>query len=326
MIRAMSLLDTEPVHWQGGQPSIWVDVEAPTPEELQQLTRSFALNHLAMEDALTHGQWSRFEVYPEHIFLVFRTLDQPEACTDETERVSLFWYPKTDTLLTIRLQDVDYLDKTWREFDGLSHGSEERLIYTLLARGSDTFFEFTDALQDQTLTLEEAMFTERRTQDFAQQIFTYQHLIMNVRRLVSNAREAVAAFSRHALLVAGSNGRGAAPSPAVEVQAQEIALYFRDVVDNLSRVHDSLDSSREVLSNVLNVNLSVQQARVNDVVKTLTVVSAIFLPLTFLAGVWGMNFEFMPELHWRYGYLVAWTSFIGVAVGLGWYFKRRNWW
>ncbi len=322
----MSLLDTEPVHWQGGQPSIWVDVQAPTPDEVEQLEHAFALNPLALEDALTHGQWSRFELYPEHIFLVFRTLDQPDACTDDTERVSLFWYPRTDTLLTIRLHDVDYLDKTWHEFEGLSHGSEERLIYTLLSYGTDTFFEFTDALQDRTLSLEEAMFTERRTEDLAQQIFRYQHLIMNVRRLASNAREAIAAFSRHALVTAGNAGQGGAPSAAVQGQAQEIALYFRDVVDNLSRVYESLDSTREVLSNVLNVNLSVQQARVNDVVKTLTVVSAIFLPLTFLAGVWGMNYRFMPELHWRYGYLMAWASFVTVAVALGWYFKRRGWW
>jgi len=324
MIRACSLFNTEPVDWQGDPSSIWVDVLAPSPEEIEALKATFSLNPLALEDALTHGQWSRFETYPEHVFLVFRTLDQPEACTDATERVSLFWFPKTDTLLSIRLHEVDYLDKTWREFEGLSHGSEERLIYTLLMHGADTFFAFTDALQERILVLEEAMFTERNPQSLAKQVFAYQHLILTVRRLVSNAREATGAFSRHALVVAGGNGGRL--NGATEVQVQENALYFRDVVDNLSRVYDGLDSTREVLSNVLNVNLTVQQGRVNEVMKTLTVVSAIFLPLTFLAGVWGMNFEFEPEFRWRYGYAFAWLSFITVGVGLGSYFKKRGWW
>lgn len=127
MIRSLSLLAHKEVDWRQDQRSLWIDVEKPTQAELQDLQRVLKFNKLALEDALTHGQWSRFEAYPEHVFLVFRTLDEPAKCGDETERVSIFWYPQTDTLVTMRLHTVAYLDRTWREFEPLSYGSEELL-------------------------------------------------------------------------------------------------------------------------------------------------------------------------------------------------------
>ncbi|AFZ67309.1 magnesium transporter CorA family protein [Deinococcus peraridilitoris] len=329
MIRAMSLLNTESVDWKTGGNSIWVDVESPSPQEVSELSQVFAFNPLALEDALTHGQWSRFEAYPEHVFLVFRTLDQPQACNDETERVSLFWYPATDTLVTLRLGEVDYLSRTWLEFEGLRYGSEERLIYTLLAQGADTFFKFADAMQDKTDELEEELFTQPNPRNMAQEVFEYKHTIMDVRRLVRGARESVAAFARHGQVVTsgyavGVNGQGSAGK--IDPQAQEVMLYFRDVVGTLDRAHDTLESARDVLSSVLDANLSLQSHKMNEVMKTLTTVSAVFLPLTFLAGVWGMNFEHQPEFAWRYGYLFAWASFIAVGVSLAVYFKKRGWW
>jgi len=252
MIRAMSLLNTEPIDWHAGEPSIWVDVDSPSPEEMEALRGVFAMNDLALEDALTHGQWSRFEAYPEHVFLVFRTLGDPRADTAETERVSMFWYPATDTLLTVRLGEVEYLDRTWRDFHGLRHGSEERLIYTLLAQGTETFFEFADLVEARTDELEEGMFIRNGqgvgTQDLTQRVFEARHEIMDVRRLVNNARASVSAFARHARVVTAGYGQGLDFSEVrLDPQAQEVALYFRDVVDSLDRVYDTLDSAREVL-------------------------------------------------------------------------------
>jgi len=323
----MSLLDSEAVTWQARQPSMWVDVQDPTPDEVAALRSAFSLNDLALEDALTHGQWSRFEAYPEHVFLVFRTLGEPTTDTDDTERVSIFWYPATDTLLTVRLGAVDYLERVWLDFQGLRHGSEERLIYTLLAQGTETFFRFADFVEARTDELEEAMLLGDTPPDLTRRVFEYRHQIMDVRRLVNNARVSVAAFSRHARIVTAGYGHGLdVEHVRLDPQAQEVALYFRDVVDSLDRVYDTLDSAREVLSSVMDASLTVQGNRMNEVMKTLTVVSAVFLPLTFLAGVWGMNFEFMPELRWRYGYAMAWVSFGLVATGLAWLFKRRGWW
>ncbi|WP_034334890.1 magnesium transporter CorA family protein [Deinococcus misasensis] len=316
MIRALSMISPDIPDWKNHPESVWVDVLAPTAAELQELQKVFSINPLALEDALTEGHWSRFEAYREHAFLVYRTLKPGVKCNEDTERLSLFWYPETDTLITLRLREVEYLNSVWQSFEPVVHGIEERVIYHLLSRGTDSFFDFTDTLKEETDVLEESLFQTQSSPQLVRQVFQYKHLIMSARRLVSSARESVAAFSRHAALM----------SQESQHHPEELSMYLRDVVDVLGRTYESLDSSREVLTSVLDVNLTLQSNRMNEVMKTLTTVSTIFLPLTFLAGVWGMNFEHMPELHLKHGYLLSWLAFLTLGLGLGWYFRRRGWW
>lgn len=317
MIRALSMVTNEEPNWQQNPESVWVDVLAPDAQEMELLKNIFKFNHLALEDALTEGQWSRFENYPEHAFLVFRTSKVCGRCGDDTERVSLFWYPETDTLVTLRLREVEYLDKVWETFEPVTHGIEERVIYNLLSQGADNFFQYTDKLNEETDEMEEKMFGNSQGPNMVKQVFAYKHMIMGARRLVSSARESVASFARHSALIGQEIERR---------ETEELTLYLRDIVELLNRTYEALDSSREVLTSILDVNLTVQGNRMNEVMKTLTTVSTIFLPLTFLAGVWGMNFKHMPELDWKYGYLFAWGAFVVVGVTLAMYFKRRNWW
>ncbi len=295
------------LEWNGENEHIWIDVDSPTPEELSRLRDAFDFNELALGDALEVGHWSHFEAYPEHTTLILRTLAEAQTCGDRTERVSYFWYENARAMVTIHLEPIEYLERIW---DETLHGvgrTPDRIFSALLMKGADTFFDYADALEDVTDTLEETVFTARSQAQFVKEIFRYKHQIMDVRRLASNARESVAALSRHG----GDSG---------------LSVYYRDVVDTLSRVYESLDSGREVLSSLLDVHLTVQSNRMNEVMKTLTTVSTIFLPLTFMAGVWGMNFHNMPELSQPWGYAAALLSMLVVAVGLAVYFKRRGWW
>jgi magnesium transporter len=299
--------------WAGQNRNVWVDVESPTTEQIKELEKTFGFNRLALEDALELGHWARFEVYPEHVFLIFRTLAEPEDVTDRTERVSFFWYPDLQSLITFRNEPVTYLENVWNEMDSRRERSPVDIMYALLQRGTDTFFTFVDELEGRTDELEERVFVGKlipgSAADFASQVFDLKHTMISARRLVSGARETVAQFARHATML----------SP-------EGAILFRDVTDHLARVYDGLDSARDVLTSLLDVHLSVQSNRMNEVMKTLTIVSTVFLPLTFMAGVWGMNFRFMPELSWPLGYAFAWFSFMLVGAGFAWYFKSRGWW
>ncbi len=295
---------TEP--WQGQHQGVWVDACAPTPEELASLKAVFPMNMLALEDAFEKGHWSRFESYPEHDFFILRTFAEPEQCTDRTERASLFLYP--DAVLTITNETVSYLERVWA-LTGREHiNSVPEITYELLDSGADTFFTFSDALGEQIDDLEEQMVESRGDTEVVRQIFGYKHRVMAARRLVTAARDSVGNLTRHG-----------------QMQGMD-AVRFRDVWDSLTRATDNLDSAREVLSSILDVHLSVQSNRMNEVMRTLTSVSTVFLPLTFLAGVWGMNFAFIPELHWRYGYAFAWGCFAVIALAMVVYFRKRGWW
>ncbi len=318
-IRVKNLRVCEDEVWRGQTQHVWVDVEAPTPEQVEELKRHFAFNKLALEDALETEHWSRFERYPEHLFLIFRTLAEPEDLTDRTEEVDIFWFPEQDTLITFHHEPITYLEAVWNEVNSFSGRTPVDILYALLQRGTDTFFTYLDELEDRTEELEQHLFDRRvqthaevvdvRAQPLYQEIFSLRRTMISTRKRASSARENVAQFARHT----------AELSP-------EGSIYLRDVADHLARVYGGLDAARDVLGGLLEVYLSVENQRLNEVIRTLTTVSTIFLPLTFLAGVWGMNFEYEPEFGWRYGYLFAWTCFISVGGLLLWYFKRKRWW
>ncbi len=311
-MRAMRLSDGAMVEsWDFETKGMWLDVESPASTDLEKLQQGFSLNALALEDALDVGHWARFEVYPEHAFLIFRTLAEPEDVTSRTERVSFFWFPNLGSLITFRNEPVTYLEGVWKEMLG-KHGRKPMdVMFALLSRGSDTFFSFLDELETLTDELEERVLDGSRGRDareFTEEVFDLKHTLIYSRRLVSGAREAVAQFARHAITIEPAAG-----------------IFLRDVSDHLTRVYEGVDSAREVLSSLLDVHLSVQSNRMNEVMKTLTAVSAIFLPLTFLAGVWGMNYRFMPELQQPWGYAFAWMVFLCTACGLFLFFKRKGW-
>lgn len=285
----------------------WIDACEPDDGEITQLRSALALNDLALEDTLQRGHWSRFEQYPEHAFLIARTLEQPDQIDSPTERVSMFWTERV--LLTMTNEKVPYLELVWRDCQRGRIDRPQQIVHDLLDHAADTFFVHADALHDYVDDLEEQVFDQTRRDDgsgFVRTVFDHKHRIMSTRRLVGGLSDATHGAAR--------------------ASGTEDALHFRDVHADLNRVSDLLDSSREVLASVLDVHLTVQSNRMNEVMKTLATVSTVFLPLTFLAGVWGMNFTNIPELDWRYGYAFAWTIMLMVAGALAAYFRRRGWW
>jgi magnesium transporter len=316
VIRAKSF-DGKECDWQNPQSGcVWVDAQGLNePDEpgsdhkqgdqLAALKARFAMHPLALEDALEHGHWSRYEQYPAHEFITFRTLVKPNGDEEFTERLSLFLFP--GVLLTISREGVSYLDEVWELVGRESVNTSLEVAYELLDEGAQTFFRYISAFENGLDEAEEEIFAQKRRQD-AQTVFERKHRLAQVRSLSTEALSAVSLLNRHMNLENADQ------------------IRFRDVLDSMSRATLRLDGLRDSLRGLLDLHLSLQNQRMNEVMKTLTAVSTVFLPLTFLAGVWGMNFQYIPELHWRYGYLVAWASFIATAVGLAVYFKRRQWW
>ncbi|GGR08371.1 hypothetical protein GCM10008957_21390 [Deinococcus ruber] len=284
---------------------IWVDATGVSPDELALLKAHFQMHPLALEDALEPGHWSRYEQYPAHEFLTFRTLVKPTSTDDFTERLSLFVFP--GTLLTISSAGTSYLDKVWNIVGRESVNTALEIMYELLDEGAQTFFKYIASFEEGLDAAEERIFAQRRDHSPAD-VFERKHRLAQVRSLASEALNAVMLLNRHI---------------TVE-RADQIRLH--DVQDTLSRATMRLDALRDSLRGLLDLQLSLQSQRMNEVMRTLAAVSTVFLPLTFLAGVWGMNYQYIPELHWKYGYAFAWGCFLLVGIALALYFKRRRWW
>ncbi|GGS00858.1 magnesium transporter CorA family protein [Deinococcus sedimenti] len=305
MIRARRLSDGQDFPWNGEHDNVWVDTQDPTPDELAALRAAFPLNRLALEDALERGHWSRAEAYPEHAFITVRSYVNPAQADEFTERLSVFTFGSA--VLTHSPGGTGALDSVWNLVGRDSVNTAQEVTYELLDHTADTFFTAADALEARVDDLEERVF-QRVRENPVPAVFELKHLVSQARRLATDAREATALLGRHA---------NCTPADLVR---------YRDVQDSFTRAAGRFDTLRDLLTNLLDLHLNLQSQRMNEVMRTLTAVSVIFLPLTFLAGVWGMNFEFMPELKSPFGYALAWGTFLLIGGALSVYFKRRGWW
>jgi magnesium transporter len=301
MLQAKHLADGSPTGPL--EQGVWIDVETPTPEELEIIGR-FPINALALTDAREIGHWSRFEAYPQHLFLILRTLETPYKSKSRTERVSFFYFSERQVLLTYRNEHVQFLEDEWNSFRG---GDCLKLWQRLLDRGVETFFDFVEGLTDRVEDLEEQALSQEGD-DISREVFGVRREVLTTRRLVSQAREALIHLERLPTLGAD-------------------AYLFRDLTDRMGRVYEGLDAARDELSNVLEVHLSAQNNRLSKVVQTLTVISTLFLPLTLWAGIYGTNVKLL-EYSWPepWGALFLWGGLILIGGSLAYWMKRRGWW
>jgi magnesium transporter len=301
MLRVKRLADGAPAPLQGE--GLWVDLENPTPDERATLASLIPINPFALEDALERGHWSRFERYPEHLFLILRTLENPDQAAPRQERVSYFVNLERQILVTFRNEHVAYIEANWSAFSGIPL---LRLFHWLIDSGVNTFLSYNDNFAERMETLEEAALQGEDSR-LAHQIQLARREMLGIRRLASRAREALAHLER---------------LPELDGNA----YLFRDLSDRMTRVYEGLDASREGLEAALEVYLSVQNNRLNLIVQRLTVISTLMLPMTLWAGIYGTNFEAFAEYHWSFGGWFFWGGLLAIGLGLAWVMRRMRWW
>lgn len=268
---------------------------------------AFGLHPLVQEDLVHTTQRPKLEVYGEHVFVVARMV-HPD--TGEVEQVA---FVLGDGFL------LSFQEHTGDVFDPVRHriateGSRLRgegadyLLYALLDMIMDAAFATVERLGDATEALEEAVLADPGTSVRAA-IAGLRREILIIRRAVWPLREVVNQMIRDDV-------------PYVQEKTQ---VFLRDVYDHIVVAADSIETLREVLGGVSDLYLSAVSMRQNQVMKTLTVIGAVFLPLTFLTGVYGMNFDYMPELHLPFGYLILWLVMIIVATSTLLYFNAKRW-
>lgn len=290
---------------------IWVDLEAPTDAELALLHDPFGFHPLAIEDCLTREHQPKIEDFGPYVFLIARGLDfNPPVADFQTLKLAAFL--GQDWLVTYHRRPMRSVDAVRQKYSVVDKAAPprgpDRLLYEILDHVVEFYFPILESVEGELDSIEERLFSDpgHGTLD---RILETKRRVVDVKRTISPHREV---FNR---VVRGE----------FEEFDPETARFYRDLYDSTQRLSDMADSYRDLLSGTLDAYLSVSSHRLNEVMKVLTIFATILLPLTFIAGVYGMNFEHIPELGWRYGYYAVWGVMLLVAGGLLWFFQRKGW-
>jgi magnesium transporter len=290
----------------------WFDLTGATAAEIDAIGDRFGFHSLAIEDARKRQQRPKIDSYGRHLFTVLYALDPPDdGLRLPAREMAMFITPHA--IVTIHRQDIEELDEAaarWAEHcRGNLPETSAMLAYTICDSIVDGYFPCLDEFGDQIEDLERAMF-DGGDPDSLERIFRMKRQLLEMRRVVAPTRDVFNAFTRRELPILGETS----------------LAYFQDVYDHVIRTTDTIDAYRDILSSVIDVHLTLVSNSLNQTVRTLTVVSIILMTLALIAGIYGMNFEHMPELSWRYGYFMALGAMALIAGGLALLFRRINWW
>jgi magnesium transporter len=289
---------------------IWLDLESPDEAETALLGEEFGFHPLAIEDAVRDHERPKVDSYEGYYLLIFYSARYDDHGQIKLQSLNLF--VGENYIVSIRRGPVPEVDDTmerWHAPNAPIGESTTRLLHTLLDSIVDNYFTLMDRVVDRVEELEDTIFSRFR-EDSIQDIFRLKKDLLLLRRVVTPERDVLNVLLRQEVMT---------------FQGPEMA-YMQDVYDHLVRVTDSIDTYRDLLSSALDSYLSLQSNQLNQLVKALTLASIILMACSLIAGIYGMNFEFMPELHWPYGYPFSLGMMLATGVGLGLFFKSRRWW
>ncbi len=294
----------------------WVHVEGrPSERTLRELGEAFHVHSLALEDILNTGQRPKFEQFPDQLFIVM-TLPVMAEDRIESHQVSLLL--GTNYLISFCETDFSPFEPIIKRLQAgagrIRSAGADYLLYCLLDLLVDRAFPVLEAFGFKLETLEDQIL-EAGDQDTLAEIHLLRREMILLRRTLWPQREVINAMLR-------------GDCPWIR---ETTNLYLRDCYDHTIQVMDLLETYRDMASSMLEIYLSSVSNRMNDVMRVLTVIATIFIPLTFIVGVYGMNFDrnagpwSMPELGEPLGYLMVWLAMLVIAVGMVMFFRRRKW-
>ena len=296
---------------------VWVDLRDPDSAAIEEIRTEFRLHRLAIEDALRPHQRPKLDTFEETVFVVLK----PARYDDETDEVTtqeLHVFVGSGFIITIRhgtLEEVDAARARLQvqNWSGNGDSGPAAALYALCDTVIDGYPPIVDAIEIDIDEIEAAVFSEERHRaNQAARIFDLKRQVLELARNVAPFGDALYRLARGDVALAGG-------------EHETLAPYFRDVEDHLYRVVGRIESCRELLSAALEANLAQISVRQNDDMRTISAWAAVIAVPTMLAGIWGMNFEHMPELGHRLGYPFALGTIFGTS-GLIWLrLKRAGW-
>ena len=291
---------------------VWVALQDATAAELEEMQHEFGLHELAVEDAQHGHQRPKIEEYGTSLFSVLHLVETVLEKPGEISVGEVDVFTGRNYVLSVRNRSqkgfLGVRERCEREPELLRHGSGF-VLYALMDAVVDRYFPILDELETELETVEKEIFTKGTARSNIERLYELKGRVMVLKHAV-------------APLLEGASKLHGGRVPQICSGVQD---YFRDVVDHLSRINSLIDNMRDTIGTAIQVNLAMVTIEEGEVTKKLAAWASIFAVCTAFVGVWGMNFEVMPELKWKYGYPMALAIIASTCALLYWQFKRARW-
>lgn len=286
----------------------WVDVLDPDEASLGALAKRFSLHPLAIEDCLHGPQLPKVDSYRSGLFLVWVTPVEQGPDALALQEVDVFL--GTDHLITVHFGRVPAIDEVAMLAEEVMPLGADFVLHAVIDRLVDGVLALVDELSDRLEEIEDVLLSDP-TPEESQHIYEIRRRLVRLHRIISPERDIIRALARERELV-----------------DEEAYRYLQDVGDHLARVEDSIETAREVAAAAMDIYLSSQSNRMNQVMKQLTVVATIFMPLTLISGIYGMNVirGMWPPVAATWSFAAICAGMLAIALWMIWFFRRRDWW
>ncbi|MEZ4659388.1 MAG: magnesium/cobalt transporter CorA [Caldilineaceae bacterium] len=299
---------------QDKQARLWIDMQKPTEAEAKLvLEEAFHFHPLSIEDTLNDVHTPKMDDYGRYRYLVLHAIGMGDERMDiHTKELDVF--VGANFLITVHEQPMSVIDAFWNEehhqSKGLARGPVY-LLYELMDRQIDAYIPLIDRFEERLEELGDLIFLNGQTNDktLLNDILTAKSSALRMRRILRPQSAIMEKLAWNEF----------------SVIPHEARIYFQDVYDHLFRLSELADSMRDLAGSTIETHLTLVNNRMNEIMKVLTMISTIFIPLGFIASVYGMNFHYMPELERVWTYPLVWILFLLIAGGMIWMFRRRGW-
>ena len=290
----------------------WINIDGiHNVEVIEQIGKHFDMHPIIIEDIITTTQRPKYEDFGSYIFIVLKMLYYEER-EDQTNSEQVSLIVGSNFVISFQEKEGDIFDPV-RERIRNAKGrirkmGSDYLAYSLIDAIVDHYFIILEKLGERVEQMEEELITNP-TPETLQLIHELKREMIFLRKSVWPLREVISGLQR-------------TESPLIQ---KTTMIFLRDVYDHTIQVIDTVETFRDMVSGMLDIYLSSISNKMNEVMKVLTIIATIFIPLTFIVGVYGMNFRYMPELQWEWGYFIVWTMIVMVGISMVIYFKRKKW-
>jgi magnesium transporter len=292
---------------------LWVSLESASPEEIETvLAGTFQFHPLTIEDCLSIGyQTPKVDDFDKYLFIIANAIE-PDSSLQKLDTNELDIFLGDNYIVTCFTDEtMPCVSSVWQRLskdDRMAARGVDVICHALLDTLVDEYMPLLDHMDEEVEMLEDRVLANPETATL-ERLLTLKHMVMSLRRVINPQRELINRLCRDEF-------------PQISKISQ---IYFRDVYDHLVRIQDMSESIRDIVSGAMDIYLNSTSLRLNVVMKALTIVSTIFLPLTFLAGVYGMNFKYFPELNYPWAYPTLWGVFALIVIFMLAFFKKRGW-